>query len=156
MNKKKNLLWLLSLLMIVSVSFTSCNKDDDDDDDLKTAIIGKWKSVSNVFYVDGVKDDEESEIADDGYYSVVEFKSDGTYLTNQYEDGKKVKSYTGTWKVEGTKLISKNDVDSDEPENEVTHMSINGNTLISTYEDEYTGADDKKHTLKIVSTLVRQ
>ena len=66
MNNKKNLLWLLSLLMIVSVSFVSCNKDDDDNDvDLNTAIIGTWKSVSDILYIDGVKDDDESEISDD-------------------------------------------------------------------------------------------
>ena len=130
MNKKKNLLWLLSLLMIVSVSFTSCNKDDDDDVDLKTAIIGKWKSVSDVYYVDGV-DDGDPDIYDENYYYLLEYKSDGTYTNTLFQNGEESKHSggAGTWKIEGNKLICKDIRDDDEEE---TRVTINGNTLIET------------------------
>lgn len=74
MNKKINLIWLLSLLMMVQVGFLSCNKDDDDDEvstaDLKTALIGSWKKVSHVSYVDGKESTDFSQYYDDDDYYV--------------------------------------------------------------------------------------
>ena len=155
MNKKKNLLWLLSLLMIVSVSFTSCNKDDDDDvvpvADLKTAIIGKWKSVSDVVYVDGKEIRDESEYYTDDKYYVDELKSDGTYLDLRFVNGKRDPSYKthGTWELKGDILIYDNDEDYP------CKVTIKGNTLIMIEEDTFVDDDNKEHTLKNVCTYTK-
>ena len=148
MNKKKNLLWLLSLLMIVSVSFTSCNKDDDDDVDLKTAIIGKWKSVSDVYYVDGKEIRDESVYYTDDRYYVDELKSDGTYLDLRFVNGvlDEKENDLGEWKLEGDTLIFDDDMEY--------KVTINGNTLILT--TEWTETDDGvAQKWKIVETYTK-
>ncbi len=153
---KKNLLWLLSLLMMVQVSFVSCNKDDDDDEvsvaDLKTSFIGVWKEISDVCYVDGKEIKEESDYYTDDEYYTEEFKSDGTYLGLHYENGKEDTSYKthGTWKLEGDILIY--DDDDDYPEK----VTIKGNTLILTEEWTDTDDDNKEHKIKIVCTYTKQ
>ena len=160
MNNKKNLLWLLSLLMIVSVSFVSCNKDDDDNDvDLNTAIIGTWKSVSEILYIDGVKDDEESEISDDDNNTVYEFKSDGTGSSVTYTNLISDISYTFTWKIDGSNLILTNN-NYGETKAQIT---IKENTLIITSESVISGevgkillGDDKEHTVKTIRTFAKQ
>lgn len=154
---KNNLLWLLSLLMIVSVSFTSCNKDDDDDVDLKSAIIGTWKSVSIVYYVDG-KDDEDPEISDDNDYGLVEFKSDGTFSSYYFYEGEKDNPTTGTWKIEGDKLITKSDKKRtyDNEEESEGRLSINGKTLMLTFEYVENRDGENEHTYKEVYTYARQ
>ena len=157
MNKKKNLLWLLSLLMIVSVSFTSCNKDDDDDDvvsvaDLKTALIGTWKELSDELYLDNKVVEDESIYHDDKNYYEYEFKSDGTYVNRKYEDGKMVETYdySGTWTLNGDQLKFDND-------SEIQQVIIKGNTLILS-SDDGSFTDDKgvKHGYKIVCTYTKQ
>ena len=106
MNKKLNLIWLFSLLMMVQVCFVSCNKDDDEDtvsvSDLNTTIISTWKSVSMSEYVDGKKFNETT--CSDDYYFLIEFKSDGTYAATDLIEGEK-DTYDGTWKLDGDKLI---------------------------------------------------
>ena len=156
---KKNLLWLLSLLLIVSVSFVSCNKDDDDNDvDLNTAIIGTWKSVSHVLYIDGVKDDDESEISDDDNNTVYEFKSDGTGSSVIYTNLGDV-SNTFTWKIDGSNLILTHNNNGETK----VQITIKGNTLIITSESIISGemgkllvGDDKEHTVKIINTFAKQ
>lgn len=153
---KKNLLWLLSLLMIVQVSFVSCNKDDDDDEvsvaDLKTSFIGVWKEISDVWYVDGKEIKGESDYYTDEEYYTEEFKSDGTYLGLHYENGKEDTSYKthGTWKLEGDKLIYDDDVQWP------VQVTIKGNTLIMTEESIETGNDNKEHKIKNVCTYTKQ
>ena len=159
MNNKKNLLWLLSLLLIVSVSFVSCNKDDDDNDvDLNTAIIGTWKSVSHIMYIDGVKDDDKSGISDDDSNSVYEFKSDGTGSSVIYTKLGDV-SNTFTWKIDGSNLII-NHNNNGETKGQII---IKENTLIITSESVISGemgkilvGDDKEHTVKTISTFAKQ
>jgi len=152
---KKNLLWLLSLLMIVQVSFVSCNKDDDDDEvspaDIKTAIIGTWKSVSIECYYDGVKDDEETEISDDNNYELEEFKSDGTFSYSYYYNDVKEDGSTGTWTIDGSKITY---IYSNGEKEEYT-VTIKGNTRIDTAEDVY-NEQDGEHTYKEVFTYTRQ
>ena len=156
---KKNLLWLLSLLMIVSVSFVSCNKDDDDNDvDLNTAIIGTWKSVSDIWYIDGVKDDDKSGISDDNN-TVYEFKSDGTGSSVTYTNLIGDISNTFTWKIDGSNLILTNN-NYGETKSQIT---IKENTLIITSESvipremgKLLVGDDKEHTLKTINTFAKQ
>lgn len=154
MNKKINLIWLFSLLMMVQVGFVSCNKDDDDDAvstaDLKTSIIGVWKEMSEVWYIDGKEvDDTEYEYSDDDY-TVEEFKSDGTYVESEYINGKVDTSeeYHGTWKLEGDMLTQDGDY--------TVQVTIKGNTLKTTEEWSDTGNDNKVHTIKVVCTFIKQ
>lgn len=157
MNKKNYLIWLLSLLMIVSVSFVSCNKDDVDNDvDLNTAIIGTWKSVSDIWYIDGVKDDDKSGISDDNN-TVYEFKSDGTGSSVIYT--LRDISNTFTWKIDGSNLIITNNNNGGTK----SQITIKENTLIITSESVISGemgkllvGDDKEHTVKIIRTFAKQ
>ena len=156
---KKNLLWLLSLLMMVQVSFVSCNKDDDDEDDvvpisdLKTAIIGTWKELSDELYMDNKVVKEESIYHDDINYYEFEFKSDGTYLDRKFKDGKEVENYDydGTWTLDGDKITFSNEPSS------VRQVTIKGNTLILSYDDgSFTDESGLEHKFTIVCTYKKQ
>lgn len=149
MNKKLNLIWLFSLLMMVQVCFVSCNKDDDEDTvsvaDLKTAIIGTWKSVTMSADIDGKKFEQNST---DQFYSIIEFKSDGSYVATDLIDGEK-DTDNGTWKLDGDKLIFDNDVE------DALLITIKGNTLTTTEEDTYK-EDGEEHHEKYVITYKKQ
>lgn len=158
MNKKINLIWLLSLLMMVQVGFVSCNKDDDDDvvvstADLKTAIIGTWKELSDELYMDNKVVKEESIYHDDNNYYVFEFKSDGTYLDRKFKDGKEVENYdySGTWTLDGDKITFSNEPD------DIRKVTIKGNTLTLSYDDgSYTDDSGVEHKFTIVCTYKKQ
>lgn len=67
MKKIFNYLLIVTLLIGTAVSFSSC-KDDDDDDEKKGngySIVGTWK------------------YADESYYEVYTFNSDGTFVTTE-------------------------------------------------------------------------
>ena len=158
MNKKINLIWLLSLLMMVQVCFVSCHKDDDDDvvvstADLKTALIGSWKQVSDVYYEDGKESSLDSEYYDDNTYYVNVFNSDGTYsgygvLNGKIDENKEFwRSIHGDWKLDGNKLI----YDDDDEYFEI--VSIKGNTLTLTCEWDDEDGDGKKVKCKEVETF---
>ena len=130
---------------MVQVGFVSCNKDDDDDEvstaDLKTALIGSWKKVSHVSYVDGKESTDFSQYYDDDDYYVEVFNSDGTFSGYGVVDGKKDEEgdswrlINGKWQLDGDKL--KYDVDDEYHfyDECIYIVSIKDNTLTLTRDE---------------------
>jgi len=132
--KKELSFWFLTLLLVMSVSFSSCKKDDpgggNEGNSNPENLVGSWSylkggSISLSDYHIGYGYSERSSIT---------FKKDGTYEAwdaNAYNDW----DYYGTWSVKGntlTALLSYylfNDVRKDGGATFVRTFSINGNTL---------------------------
>lgn len=105
--KKKNFLWSMFAIMMVtmlSVSLSACGSDDDDDNG-GSSVVGTWKgnsdgeSLTLTFKNDGtgtyviVWDDSwtgEGEVSERGTFSYSMSSSHSGYLTIRYED-----SYSG-------------------------------------------------------------
>ena len=149
---KKRLLFSLMALFMLSVVLVSCKDDDDNDSDSKAAIIGKWTCKSEILYVDGKQDEEETFIATADEYMTYEFKSDGTVTFTEYGPGNKVHgTSTDKWSISGNKLtFTWTDSDTGKEESDAYTFSISGNTLTMTAEETEEG-----HTYKEVDTYVK-
>ncbi|MBO7591987.1 MAG: lipocalin family protein [Bacteroidaceae bacterium] len=173
---KKNYLWsMFTMLMvaIMSAAFISCNKDDDDNKKNeggkesgnesyepvaeKSDLIGLWEITAIEGYtLDKETGDKETfsikpktdkwdevDVAD---YVRIEFKSDNTGATYEYNDGNWV--FDSNWKYtydKDKKLIS---VESPDDE-EMTVLSLTASTLvIETIEEDEDWKDYFKATYK--------
>ena len=123
MNKKLNYAWLLSLLMIFSITFVSCSKDDDEDSIKQEDLIGTWKGEKEVLEAAGDSEDQSLD-------ETIEFKNDGTYTLK--EEG--FSAENGKWTLSGSKLK----IGEDE-----YNASISGKKLTLTSEDELFGVKIK-------------
>lgn len=94
---------ILMLAMLVSTLglLSSCGDDDDENvnEENTSIFIGTWSMTSGEGW-DGYEGDEEPEYA--------QFKSDGTYINVQFDDGLYITK--GTWLVKDSKLIMKETV----------------------------------------------
>ncbi|MGB3777700.1 MAG: lipocalin family protein [Tunicatimonas sp.] len=139
---------LLSLTALVS-----CNKNDEESDDPQGDIVGTWRAQSITFTVDGVSfrdyvkklfadsgtpisdedldafTDETSADADD-LASVLEFKSGGTVLVTDTDDGT---TDTNTWTISGNTLT----IDDGDEADVFTIERLTGSELhlVSVFED---------------------
>jgi hypothetical protein len=133
MNKKLNYAWLLSLLMIFSITFVSCSKDDDDEVN-KDELIGTWKSEKVEGSYQGVKVELPMEVT-------YEFNKDGSYTEKSIEGTEK-----GTWELSGNKLKLTSD-----GETTTLTAEISGKTLTLSGEMEEEG-----EKVKVTMTLKKQ
>jgi len=90
---------MMLAMMVAALSFTACGSDDDDvDNGGDASIVGVWECT-------GIDVDAQySEMIDDSSLHIgerVNFKSDGTYSTNEDR---------GTWSQKGNKLIINGEV----------------------------------------------
>ena len=136
MNKKLNYAWLLSLLMIFSITFVSCSKDDDDEVSInKDELIGTWKGDKMIEEAKGVSEettlDETLEIREDGTYTQKDFFTEN-----------------GTWKISGGKLKF---FDKEGDETGDYSVTING-TKLTLYEE----IDFELGTVKTTKTYNKQ
>jgi hypothetical protein len=85
------------LIIAISISLTSCNKDDEGGSS-SDKIIGSWGQYKETYIeYDGAEVlDESYEV----YYEVVTYKSDGTVKIENSQIG----TYSGTWKSLGGDL----------------------------------------------------
>ena len=90
----KKLYFLIIILTVVSVSFSSCKKDDGDSKSsaIPQELVGKWHQVreKQVFFVDG-KQESVYEQTDFTPTSYIQYNSDGTASFN--ENGKVQMTY---------------------------------------------------------------
>jgi hypothetical protein len=139
----KKTLWLTgAILLLMALSFTSC----EDDKTPKELLIGMWDMESDHFtyYEDGVKVDEETYDYDPGE-GAISILEDGTGKI--YEDGDV--SDTFTWEVSGDILtISQSGEDDMEMDFSVSESKL---TLKYSYEETWEGVVYKSEMELILS-----
>lgn len=143
---------LCVIAIVVSTTFTSCNKDDDEGGSTDPKdLVGTWKLLSEeTWYKDADgESDYEKETADADDVVLITFKSDGTYLEDMNVDGEQTKK-TGTWKTNGNTLICEGNSRGSLADVEWIFY-VNGNTLTLTYEET-----DRDGWEKEVATFKRQ
>lgn len=121
--KKFFSLGLIATVLAV-FTFSSCSKDDDD------SIVGQWKLETMKLEGNGVSISFSAE--EMGGTDIIEFKSDGTYVsTSVDEDGDK-EVVKGKYSVNGSVLTAT----FDDGDSEKINFSVSGNTLVL-YEEGY-------------------
>lgn len=84
-------------ILITALSFISCNSNDEEDDfNNSSFLIGTWSVTSGQGW-GGYTGDDEPEY--------IQFKSDGTYINVQFDEG--VYITKGTWRATDTEIILK-------------------------------------------------
>lgn len=134
------------LAMLATTSLTSCGDDDDDDAIDTNSLVGTWQEYSEEAwwdYGDGDKG-HETEVYDnkDVYYCYITFNADGTWSERWFEKAKGSSEHTssGTWNLSGNTLTM-----TDESKEEWSvKISINGNTMTSSWEEKDDGDWDKE------------
>ena len=86
---------LLLAMMVAALSFTACGGDDDEIGGNSSFLIGTWSVTSGQGW--GFESDGEAEY--------LQFKSDGTYINVQFDDGLYITK--GTWRATDTELVMK-------------------------------------------------
>ena len=109
--------------VLAAFAFTRCSKVDDDD------IVGKWKLETMKLEGSGVSISFSAE--DMGGTDIIEFKSDGTYVSTSEMDGEK-EVVKGKYSVNGSVLTAT----YDDGDSEKINFSVSGNTLVL-YEEGY-------------------
>lgn len=89
---------MLLAIMVAALSLTACGGSDDDEngDVYSSFIVGTWSVTSGQGW-GGYTGDGEAEY--------LQFKSDGTYINVQFDDGLYITK--GTWRATDTELIMK-------------------------------------------------
>ena len=86
---------LLLAMMVAALSLTACGGDDDEIGGNSSFLIGTWSVTSGQGW--GFESDGEAEY--------LQFKSDGTYINVQFDDGLYITK--GTWRATDTELVMK-------------------------------------------------
>lgn len=139
---KKTLCLTGSILFLLALSFTSCEKDKTP----KELLIGMWDIESEKYttYEDGVKTDEDTYYYDEGE-GAISFLEDGTGKI--YEDG--VVEDTFSWEVSGDNLtILEPGADDIEMDFTVSESKL---TLKFSYDETYEGVVYKEEMEIILS-----
>lgn len=88
---------MLLAMMVAALSLTACGGDDEDDiNGNNSYIVGTWSVTSGQGWGDYTGDEEPE---------YVQFKSNGTYINVQFDDGLYITK--GTWTATDTELIMK-------------------------------------------------
>ena len=89
---------MLLAMMVAALSLTACGGDDEEDEigGNSSFMVGTWSVTSGQGW-GGYTGDGEAEY--------LQFKSNGTYINVQFDDGLYITK--GTWKVTGNELIMK-------------------------------------------------
>lgn len=126
----KKLLKIFTVLIVLS-SLTSCSNDDDAQD----PIIGSWQQTLIRYIYDNGEIDEES--YSDSETSIVQFKADGTFLT-EWVGELEIQGTSGVWERTSNSQYSISYYDEDNNLEDVdlfTTRFLNGNEMIMRFED---------------------
>lgn len=138
----------LLIFVMAALAISGCRKDDKlDEDDIAKNLQGKWmiKKTYEVYYIDNVKDDEETE-TDYGSSDYLEFKADGTGLYSEEGD-----TDPFTYKVNGKTITI---AEGPNEKHDITIKSLIGNdaVLVEEYSETYQGKVHKT----VVETTVKK
>ena len=130
--KKINLLLLFGVLSIMTFGFSACS-DDGDEIGNASELLGLWEPIHAEGYeiFDGERDawDEDVNAAsNDADYNRVEFLDGGIYNNYYYYNGWKKDVANGVYKLNGKKLVVRND--EEEETYELTIVSLTSTQLI--------------------------
>lgn len=127
---------ILTLLLITSTLFNSCNSDDDNAQE--ESIIGTFLSISTTFEEfddDGVSEGEDLETSDENNFFRLIFNADNTFSSTFSEERDRetfTNNLTGTYIVNGN-ILSTTVEDED---TNVSNFTLNGDTLTIVFEGE--------------------
>ncbi len=85
---------MMLAMMVAALSFAACGSDDDDINGNLSFLVGTWSITSRQGW-DGYTGDDEPEY--------VQYKSDGTYINVQFDDG--IYITKGTWRASDTEIV---------------------------------------------------
>ena len=94
--KKLNFTIMLLAMMVAALGLTACGGDDEDIIGDSSFLVGTWSVTSGQGW-GGYTGDGEAEY--------LQFKSNGTYINVQFDDGLYITK--GTWKATDTELVMK-------------------------------------------------
>ena len=86
---------MLLAMMVAALSLTACSGDDEDIIGDSSLLVGTW----SVTYAQGWGHESDDE------HEYIQFKSNGTYINVQFDDGLYITE--GTWRATGNKIIMK-------------------------------------------------
>lgn len=131
--KKLNLLWLMGIMMLLPICFTSCSDDDDEVPGSSSSLIGKWEIIYNKYqYKEDGKIIEQGEGEASGIGLI--FHENGTCEHGEYYSGRWHWENMGTWIYKNGK-ISVTDGGYTET---VTVKKLTDSSLIVELFDKYT------------------
>lgn len=148
---------LIAFLAVMTVFNSSCSKDDNENPD--NSIIGTWKFVSSKSTGYSISDGVRTEINEDSNLTSknqkLEIKSNNAYTLDVWDIMEEKNDLeTGTYKIEGDKIILTETGNTEEPTTLTFSLKGNTLTLTSLFDENY----EDIHITKLtnVSTLTRQ
>lgn len=134
--KKINFLWLISILMLIPISFTSCS-DDDDEIGSASELVGTWEIVSRTYQQkEGGKVIEEGTENDND--SRVTFNEDGTCKVAEYYNNKWDWDQSGTWSYKNGKITIRITDEDESWSRTATVKELTSSKLVFEYINKYT------------------
>ena len=92
-------------MMFAALSFTACSSDDDEIG-ISSFLVGTWAVTSSNGWLYEIFDDYyDSDFSDGPIPEYTQFKSDGTYVDVQLDNGLYISK--GTWRATDTELVLK-------------------------------------------------
>ena len=132
----KNALKLTALFLLVTLSFTSCNKSDDNDGSTTSGnIVGKWNFSKEGGIVNG------QEVLGDYQHQTgcakdnVEFKSNGSVVSTEYSTNCAASTFTASYAKSGDTVTVTTSGDS----TVLTILQLDSTTLKVKYTDTFEG-----------------
>lgn len=134
--RKINFLWLISILMLMPISFTSCS-DDDDEIGSVSELVGTWEIVSRTYQwkEDGKVTEEGTESDND---LRITFNEDGTCKAAEYYNNKWNEDEPGTWSYKNGKITIRSTYEGESWSETATVKELTSSKLVLEYIDKYT------------------
>lgn len=152
--KKINFLWLVGIFMLLPISLVSCSDDDEEGVGNKSDLIGLWEPIHIEGYeiYDGEKEtwNEDLNEVDRGGYYQLEFLDGGIFYSYSYENGWEKDVEDGKYRLNGKRLVLRDD--PDEEEYEMTIVSLTKTTLVLEGKESY---DDEEYYEKVTYKRIR-
>lgn len=133
--KRFDYLWLIGILMLVPLGFSSCSDSDDDENTgSASTLVGTWESVSYTYQWK-----EDGEVVDEGTEEDssirIRFHEDETCEIAEYYNGKWNWENPGTWKYKNGKITV---TDEDGESDTATVKTLTASKLVVEYHEKYT------------------
>lgn len=135
--KKIIFLWLVSILMLLPISFVSCSDDDEEGVGSTSELVGTWEIVSRTYQwkEDGKIMEEGTENDSD---TRITFSEDGTCKAAEYYNNKWNWDETGTWSYKNGKITIRSTYEGESYSETATVKELTSSKLVLEYIDKYT------------------
>ena len=102
LNQRRELMALLTFMIIALSLITACGDDDIDREEL----VGTWKAISNIIYYGSISNPDSTEVVKtfgSDVQTIITFRDDNTFTKDIVSFGE-TQSISGPWSVSGNKL----------------------------------------------------